>query len=43
MTLKEKKIGNKYRSEQSFIWHIQSSKKELEDLQKLWAEHFEKN
>ena len=30
-------------SEQAWIWHIQSSKKELEDLQKLWAEHFEKN
>ena len=40
--LKEKEVGKKYRSEQAWIWHIQRSKKELVDLQKLWIEHFEK-
>ena len=43
MALKEKEVGKKYSSEQAWIWHIQSSNKELEDLQKLWMEHFEKN
>lgn len=42
IALSEKEVGKKYRNEQAWIWHIQSSKKELEDLQKLWREYFEK-
>ena len=40
--LKEKQVAKKYHNHQAWIWHIQSSKKELEDLQRLWTEHFEK-
>ncbi len=41
--LNDVEVAKKYRNHQAWIWHIQSSKKELEDLQKLWTEHFEKN
>ena len=42
IALEEKEVAKKYHNHQAWIWHIQSSKKELEDLQKLWTQHFEK-
>ena len=40
--LNDVEVAKKYHNHQAWIWHIQSSKKELEDLQKLWTQHFEK-
>ncbi len=42
-TLSDRNLYKKYGSEQNWVWHIQSRKQEIEELQRLWKLKLEQN